>query len=408
MKDLRFKIIADFVSGGFDRASVAINSLKTKFASFFNGQKGGWGQMAGVVGIAVTAIKAAGDAMRESWIRDLDFMRDSTADFSQDTAKNLRRIKFISSDEEKASIIEKLDNQIREIEKRRKKIADDKALESKLQQQIGGFQAAYREATGGRFEESDDMQFRMLGDQLKDLQNQRALALGRETQDAAKAAKAKNDATRSIESEWMEEEKANRAARLAADKSAHETEKAWAKEEADAWQKAFDAKVAAATAAAEKLAKLRELVEGVREVRRDIARENATPEERRKMDAARFRDIRKQVNAKNALGDFALPPEQRAELIKEGLRLQASLRGTMATQATRAAVQDATVDDGLTRRMSGRLSRGGARGGLRWRAGAMASEAAGTPGPVEDPQLREAKEHTRLLRNIEKKTGAAP
>lgn len=54
------------------------------------------------------------------------------------------------------------------------------------------------------------------------------------------------------------------------------------------------------------------------------------------------------------------------------------------------------------------FSRGGVRGGLRWRAGAMAAEAAGTPGPVDDPQLREAKETNRLLKNIEKKTGAAP
>lgn len=408
MKDLRFKIIADFVSGGFDRASVAINSLKTKFLSFFNGQKGGWGQMAGVIGIAVTAIKAAGDAMRESWIRDLDFMRDSTADFSQDTAKNLRRIKFISSDEEKAAVVEKLDNQIREIEKRRKKIADDKALESKLQQQLGGVQATIRGVTGGRFEESDDMQSRILGDQLKDLQNQRALALGRETKDAAKAAKAKVDATRSIEKEWMDEEASLRAKRFQEKKAMHEWEKAWAKEEADARQAAIDRIVSAETAAAEKRIKLRELVEGVNQTRRDIAYENATPEKRRAMDIARFREISKQVNAKNALGDFALDPEKRAELIKEGLRLQASLRGTMATQATRAAVQDATVDDGLTRRMSGRLSRGGARGGLRWRAGAMASEAAGTPTPPEDPQLRETKRTNSLLERIEKKTGAAP
>lgn len=103
-----------------------------------------------------------------------------------------------------------------------------------------------------------------------------------------------------------------------------------------------------------------------------------------------------------------MPPEERAELIKEGLRLQASLRGTVATHATRSAVQDAASDEGLTSRMSGRLARGGVRGGLRWRAGAMASEAAGTPGPADDPQLREAKETNRLLKNIEKKTGAAP
>jgi len=54
------------------------------------------------------------------------------------------------------------------------------------------------------------------------------------------------------------------------------------------------------------------------------------------------------------------------------------------------------------------FARGGFRGGLRWRAGAMASEAAGTPGPADDPQLRETKRTNSLLERIEKKTGAAP
>lgn len=408
MKDLRFKIIADFVSGGFDRASVAINSLKTKFQSFFNGQRGGWGQMGAVIGIAVTAIYKAGEAMRQSWLADMKRMRDMTSDFAEDSARNFRRIKFMDTEEEKSSIVERLDRQLREIRKRRKEIRDEEDSESIYGQAKGFVESAANKVSGRGFIESSEKEFRQLGDIEKAKEGERQAALAKETKDAAKAAKAKNDAIRSIESEWMEEEKSNRAERLQADRARHDAEIAWAKEEADAVKKSMDEQVQAATEAAEKRIKLRELVEGVREVRRDIARENATPEQRRAMDAARFRDIRKQVNAKNALGDFALPPEQRAELIKEGLRLQASLRGTMATQATRAAVQDATVDDGLTRRMSGRLSRGGARGGLRWRAGAMASEAAGTPGPVEDPQLREAKEHTRLLRNIEKKTGAAP
>ena len=408
MKDLRFKIIADFVSGGFDRASVAINSLKTKFQSFFNGQRGGWGQMGAVIGIAVTAIYKAGEAMRQSWLADMKRMRDMTSDFAEDSARNFRRIKFMDTEEEKSSIVERLDRQLREIRKRRKEIRDEEDSESIYGQAKGFVESAANKVSGRGFIESSEKEFRQLGDIEKAKEGERQAALAKETKDAAKAAKAKNDAIRSIESEWMEEEKSNRAERLQADRARHDAEIAWAKEEADAVKKSMDEQVQTATEAAEKRIKLRELVEGVREVRRDIARENATPEQRRAMDAARFRDIRKQVNAKNALGDFALPPEQRAELIKEGLRLQASLRGTMATQATRAAVQDATVDDGLTRRMSGRLSRGGARGGLRWRAGAMASEAAGTPGPVEDPQLREAKEHTRLLRNIDKKTGAAP
>jgi len=408
MKDLRFKIIADFVKGGFDAAGNAVNSLKSKFASFFDGQKGGWGKMAGVVGIAVTAIYKAGEAMRQSWLADMKRMRDMTSDFADDSARNFRRIKFLDTEEEKSSIVERLDRQLREIRKRRQEIRDEEDSESIYGQSKGFVESVGNKISGRGFIESSEKEFRQLGDIEKAKEGERQAALNKQTKAAAKAAKSKNDAIRSIESEWMEEEKSNRAARLQADKARHDVEMAWAKEEADAVKKSMDEQVQAATEAAEKRIKLRELVEGVNQTRRDIARENATPEQRRAMDAARFRDIRKQVNAKNALGDFALPPEQRAELIKEGLRLQASLRGTVATQAARASVQVSADDDGLTRRMSGRLARGGARGGLRWRAGAMAAEAAGTPGPVEDPQLREAKEHTRLLRNIEKKTGAAP
>lgn len=434
MKDLRFKIIADFVKGGFDAAGGAINSLKAKFASFFDGQKGGWGKMGTVIGVAVTAIYKAGEAARQSWLADMKRMRDATEDFANDSSRNFRRIRFMDTEEEKAAIVEKLDSQIREIRKRREEIRADEDTESVFGGAMGLVESIGRKIRGQGFEEASEAEFRQLGDHLKVLERQRELAKGRETKDAAKAAKAKNDAIRSIESEWMDEEAANRAERLRADKARHDAEIAWAKEEADAVKKSMDDQVQAATEAAEKRIKLRELVEGVREVRRDIARENATPEQRRAMDAARFRDIRRQVMAKNELGDFALPPEQRAELIKEGLRIQQSLKADEKKSEEERKAQDrkssirtrmmrrgadVEVDDngkdefGVKRMRRGAeraegFARSGFRGGLRWRAGAMAAEAAGTPGPVDDPQLREAKETNRILKNIEKKTGAAP
>ena len=434
MKDLRFKIIADFVQGGFDRASVAVNSLKTKFQSFFNGQKGGWGQMGAVIGIAVTAIYKAGEAMRQSWLADMKRMRDMTSAFADDSARNFRRIKFMDTEEEKSSIVERLDRQLREIRKRKQAIRDEEDSESIYGQAKGFVESAANKVSGRGFIESSEKEFQQLSDIEKAKEGERKAALSKETKDAAKDAKAKNDAIRSIESEWMEEEKSNRAARLQSDKARHDTEMAWAKEEADAVKKSMDEQVQAATEAAEKRIKLRELVEGVREVRRDIARENATPEERRKMDIARFRDIRKQVNAKNELGDFALEPEKRAELIKEGLRLDDSIRKSTPAKSERESAfaasssirtrmmrrggdvevdADGKDENGVQRMRRGAertkgFARGGVRGGLRWRSGAMAAEAAGTPGPADDPQLREAKETNRLLKNIEKKTGAAP
>jgi hypothetical protein len=418
MKDLRFKIIADFVRQGFDRAGGAVQALKSKFAEFFNGAKAGWTGMATVIGVVVASIYKAGEAMRQGWLSQIKRMRDDTYAFMDDSARNWRLIKSIDTDEDKARVVEKLDRQIREKDRLRDEIRTDEDSESWWDKAKGAGAAAKSWVAGLGFEEESELKYRQLGEQIAALQKEKQAALNRETKDAAKAAEEKAKAEADAERERKEAADRARQARLAADRSRHETELAWAREEAAAWQASFDAQVKGAMEAAKKREQLLDLVEGVNTVRRNIALAEATPQQQQQMDARRFAQVRNQAMAKNELGDFALPPEKRAALITEGLEIRARMRRRSAEMSEAAAKEGEEKDDEertagpakKRHRQKGEpLTRGGFRGGLRWRAGSMSEAAASVrPSDTDDPHLREAKRHTDLLERIEKKTGAAP
>lgn len=437
MKDLRFKIIADFVKGGFDRATSAVNSFKAKLAEIRGGGAQAWSMIAAGAATAGVVMYKVGERLRQSWLADMDRMRNAASQFTEDVNKNFRKIRFQDTESEKALNLEKIDNKIRAYRDKIAKLDDEMATKSIAGNVLDLGEKTVRKIAGHGFTESSEVELERAKKEMAILERQRIVAAGKETNDAKKAALEKAKAIQAIEKEWMEEEKGNRASRLSADKAAHESELAWAKEEAAAWKESMDAKVKAAMDAADKIAKIRELVEGVNDVRRELAYESASPEQRQNMDKAQLRKIQKQVMAKNALGDFILDPEERAEKIKEGLKLQAKIKAFKPTEEEREKKPDR---DGRKKSLTSSLSLSGRNkqsnddsdgtgfqhkgrdpdGGFKRKGGkwgrhrsfaAGRDMADGTSGPTANPVdegLTVAKETLSTLKRIEQKTGSAP
>lgn len=394
MKDLRFKIIAELVREGFARAESIIDNLRSRFATFFDGARSGWLKMGATIAAVGVAAYRVFEGIRQKWLEEIHGMTADSVKFAQDVATNLRNIKFQDTDIERSRNLESLKEQIQAKRMELEKLDDDNATESVASKGIDLVQAGWRGAMGMGFKDADDARAEKLRQEIHVLERQRALAASTPTKDEANARKDARKSTGEAEKEWKAEEDAARAARLAADKVVHETELAWAREEGEAWKAAMDKKVEAALEAQRKHDRIAELTEGVNTARRESAYSNATPEQQRKMDEARLNELRKQVMAKNDLGDFVLPPEKRAQLMTEGIKLKAEIDRPVEKEAEKEAEKEKTKK-GVWQQ----IGIGDAFEKLYGQRGA------------QDPGERTAKateETVKLLGKIEKKLGAAP
>ena len=409
MKDLRLKIISDFVKGGFDRAQNAVESLKGQFATIREGGSKAWGLIAAGAATAGVVMYKVGERLRQSWLADMDRMRNAAAQFAEDVNKNFRKIRFQDTESEKALNLEKIDNKLREYRNKIEKLQDEMATKSIAGNVMDLGEKTVRKIAGHGFTEASEVELRRAKEEMGILERQRVVSASKETNDAKKAALEKKKAIIAAEKEWMDENEKGRAALQSANQAVHDREMEWAKEEAGAWKESFDAKVKAAMDAAEKIARIRALAEGVNDVRREIAYEAATPEQRQAMDKAKLREIKAQAMEKNALGDFVRTPEDRADLIKEGLRLQAKIMAFVPPSVSHAPQETDSADHLAPRHRGGLRSRGGhIAGRIGSFRGARMSESVGpTVAPV-DEHLIVAKQSLDTLKRIEKKTGAAP
>lgn len=133
MKDLRFKIIADFVKGGFDAAGNAVGSLKAKFAGFFDVSKIGWAKIGGAAVAAVAAIKTVGDGLRTHWLGLMSDLEQATVDFDRKNAQIFRKIRFMNTETDKARLKESIENEIRDVRLARDRIAREEEAQSPLE-----------------------------------------------------------------------------------------------------------------------------------------------------------------------------------------------------------------------------------------------------------------------------------
>jgi phosphosulfolactate phosphohydrolase-like enzyme len=259
MKDLRFKIIADFVRDGFAKAEGAVGSLRAKFAEMFSGAGAkSWARIGAAAAAGLAAIYKAGESMRQAFLGELNKMRDEASRFSEDVNKAFRKIRFQDTEQEKAVNLERFDNRIRELKKRREELETEMATKSPLGNLLDVGEKAGRKLAGFDFEESSEAELRRNIDQTRVLERLRASAARKTTKDEEEAAKAATDAVKEAKS-----------AQIEAAKRKHDIELAWVEEEKQALADKLDAEKKAAEASAEatrkKIADRRALIDAERE-----------------------------------------------------------------------------------------------------------------------------------------------
>lgn len=171
MKDLRFKIIADFVKGGFDRAEQAVGSLKGKFREMFDGQRAGWARVVNVgtaAGIAIAgAIRAAVASIKASWMDAMDTMERGTADFAGNSATFFRKAGRVSTQQEKDKLIEQTRDQMRALKLERDRIDRENATDSPLDEIIEAAERVKNQALGLGLQTNDELRLKQINEQLK-------------------------------------------------------------------------------------------------------------------------------------------------------------------------------------------------------------------------------------------------
>ena len=169
MKDLRFKIIADFIKGGFEAAGNAVGSLKAKFAGFFDVSKIGWAKIGGAAIAAVAGIKSAGEAIRAHWFGLMDDLEQATIDFDRKNAQVFRKIRFMNTETDKARLKESIENEIRDIRAARDKIAREEEAQSPLEKAKDFVEMKINERMGFGAFTDNELKIKRMNEQLQSL-----------------------------------------------------------------------------------------------------------------------------------------------------------------------------------------------------------------------------------------------
>lgn len=392
MKDLRFKIIADFVKDGFNKADASISSLKTKLTDFFGGAKAGWAGVAAGIGAAVAAIYNFFDGIRDKWLDNIKEMNNASSDFADQTMDNLRKIRFQDTEQEKARNVDSIKKQINDRKKALDELETSDAVESIAESGLDWVQGKWRGVQGFDAEDDDARKMKALKQEIHMLEIQLNAASKKDTKDVAEAAK-------KAEEEKAEAAKKARAERLAADKARHEQGKAWAEEEEAALQKLFERE----TKLAEEKKKQAAMGAEVRNAARDARYDLASPEEKRRMDLARLRELGKTFTEKNVFGDFANTNEDRKNAALEAIGLRKRMveedraSKDAAKQAADAVAREKAAQDEARRAAAFQTLDLGQLFDMRYGQSGQKS--------VEREQADSLKEAVELLGKIEKKPG---
>lgn len=446
--DLRFKIIADHVQAGWDKAGQSLGALKGKFADFFGGVKGGFGAMAGVVVAAVAGIYKAFEGIRQKWLEEINTMNAASRDFAEQTRDNLRKLKFQDTAIEAARNVDSIAEQISAKKLRLDQLKTADRTESPLASLGDTLAGGIRGAKGLGNMDADQAEMVKIAQEVHFLEIQLSAARRiAEKADAAEVAEARESAIKKV----REKEKAAHdqmvSDSLAAQQFLADQEKARINERVRNEEKVGDAK--AAQAAKDKAGR-----DAIKEAVRNARYEAASPEDKRKMDLARLAELGTTFKARDGLGQFAASSEERSAAAVEAIQIRSRMsaedraadesrreKAKDSASAKKAAAEiqapekprtNADPNDVFAARKAaseaGRAARGveterrfaspSERAAARPVADAARKAAAGQSldlgtlfdrrygqGVNEDPMLKEAKEQTKTLHQIERKLG---
>lgn len=396
--DLRFKIIAEHVQAGWDKAGQSLGALKGKFADFFGGVKGGFGMMAGVVVAAVTGIYKAFEGIRQKWLEEIATMNAASIDFANQAMDNIRKVKFQDTAQEGARNADSIQKQIREKKQRFDDLQTADATES-IAGSIGDWASGkWRAAKGLGDMDEDQAEMARIAEEVHFLELQ--LAHARKVaakQDADEKAQAEIEAAKKVAEE-----------KRAADKARHEQGKAWMAEEMAAVERMLAVEAENGKARLDRQQKTDAARDQIKEAARNARYDAASPEDKRKMDMQRLAELGKVYNAKNAFNEPEFAPDKRAAAAVEAIEIRARIskedKDAFAKALDERNAKAERDNAEKTAAAEAAASARKAAAGQSLDLGQLFDRRYGQ-GVNEDPMLKEAKEQTNTLHQIERKLG---